>query len=74
MMERNERLEKQRVLRLLYSTMPNSELSEMLGLPAGHIQVMAFRMGLKKDPDYISMMNRANGRKGLVARRVAHHD
>ena len=73
-MSKVEFFRRQLVIRCYYPFTPNKKIADALGMTASHVQVMAFRMGLKKDPEYISMINRANGKKGLVARRLAHHD
>lgn len=66
-MTREERLNRQRMVRMLYPSTSNAELAEMLGISVNHVHVMAHRMGLRKDPAFLSETNRRNGRKGLVA-------
>lgn len=67
-MNNDQLRERQRILRNLYSTTPNSELAEMLGMADSHVRVTARRMGLRKDPLYLSAMNRECGMRSSVAK------
>lgn len=58
-------IEKQRIIRSLYAKKSNAELSIMLGMSVGYIGVLAHRMGLRKDPDFLSATYRESGKKGL---------
>ena len=50
-------------LHRLYPTLSNKEIAVRLGVSLGHVAVAAHRMGWKKDPDYLSRVNRKNGKK-----------
>ena len=50
-------------LHRLYPTLSNKEIAARLGVSPGHVAVAAHRMGWKKDPDYLSKVNRKNGKK-----------
>lgn len=42
----------------------------MFGVTANNVRVRASQLGLKKDARYRSMVNRKNGKKGLITRGV----
>lgn len=65
-MSDRERYNKLRLLRGMYSSKSNAELAEILGMSSNHIAVMAHRMGLRKDPKFLSDTNRRCGRQGLI--------
>ena len=50
-------------LRKLYPMLSNKEISARLGVSAGWVATAAHRMGWKKEPSYLSGVNRENGRK-----------
>ena len=53
-------------LRRLYPTTSNAEIGKIIGISASYVGRMAFTLGLKKDPKYLSAVNRNNGRNGLL--------
>lgn len=54
----------------LYPTTSNEDLAKMFGVTANNVRVRASQLGLKKDARYRSMVNRKNGKKGLITRGV----
>jgi len=46
----------------------------MLGMSVGMVQRYSYQMGLKKDPKYLSEVNRKCGMKGCIAFRKKHYD
>ena len=62
------RVEEREILRAIYPTTPNKDLSKMLGMGVGMVQRYSYQMGLKKDPKYLSDVNRKCGMKSSVAK------
>ena len=56
-------LDRQRIIRSLYATRSNAEIAEILGMSASHVGVIALRMGVRKDPKYLSNTNSECARK-----------
>ncbi len=61
--------EQRQALRALYPTTPNKDLSKMLGMSVGMVQRYSYQMGLKKDPKYLSEVNRKCGMKSSSAKK-----
>lgn len=60
--------EKKLILSARYADTPNSVLSKMLDISVGMVMRYAYQMGLKKDPKYLSEVNRKCGSHSSVAR------
>lgn len=58
-----------KLLRDIYPTTPNAEIASMLGISKGMVAQKAGFLGLKKDPKYLSEVNRRCGLKSPVARK-----
>lgn len=58
-----------KLLRDIYPTTPNDEIAGMLGISKGMVAQKARFLGLKKDPKYLSEVNRKCAMKSSVARR-----
>lgn len=52
-------------LRKLYPTTSNAEIGRIIGESKSNVGKMAFVLGLKKDAEYLSTVNRRNGKRGL---------
>lgn len=62
------RLEERKILRAIYPTTPNAEIAQMLGISVALVAKRARYLGLRKDPKYLSDMNRKCGMKSSVAK------
>lgn len=62
------RLEERKILSAYYANTPNKELAQMLGISVGMVMHHAYQMGLKKDPKYLSDVNRKCGSQSSIAR------
>lgn len=56
------------ILFVKYANTPNKELATMTGMSVGMVQRRAGQLGLKKDPKYLSAVNRKCGMKSSVAK------
>lgn len=55
-------------LRAIYPTTPNAEIAQRLGISVALVQKRARYLGLRKDPKYLSDMNRKCGMKSSTAK------
>ena len=62
------RLEERKILSAHYANTPNKELAQMLGISVGMVMQKARYLGLKKDPKYLSEVNRKCGSQSSIAR------
>jgi len=62
------RLEERKFLEKYYATTPNKDLSQMLGISVGMVMRYAYQIGLRKDPKYLSVLNRKCGLQSPVAK------
>jgi hypothetical protein len=62
------RLEERKILSAYYANTPNKELAQMLGISIGMVAYKARFLGLKKDPKYLSEVNRKCGSHSSIAR------
>lgn len=60
--------EEVKLLRAIYKDTPNAEIATLLGMSIGMVVYRACCLGLKKDPKYLSDVNRRCGMKSSVAR------
>lgn len=58
------------LLRKLYPTTSNTDIAVILGTTKNNVAQRAKVLGLKKNPVYLSGVNRKNGLKGLKSQKV----
>lgn len=63
-----DKAEERRLLKAIYKDTPNAEIAKRLGVSIGVVAQKARFLGLKKDPKYLSDVNRRCGMKSSVAR------
>lgn len=62
-------IEQRYYLKANYATTSNKELSQRLGISIPLVQKRARYLGLRKDPKYLSVVNRKCGLQSPVAKR-----
>ena len=60
--------DQRKILSEKYATTPNKELAQMLGISVGMVMRYAYQIGLRKDPKYLSVLNRKCGLQSPVAK------
>lgn len=53
----------------LYPDTPNAEIAQRLGISKGMVKQKARYLGLRKDPKYLSDVNRKCGSQSSIAKR-----
>lgn len=61
-------VEERKLLRDLYPNTPNAEIAKRLCTSVGMVAYKARFLGLKKDPKYLSEVNRKSGSHSSVSR------
>ena len=61
--------EQRAILKKMYATTPNAELSRMLGISEQMVRVRAYQMGIRKDRKYLSETNRKCAMKRSVSKK-----
>lgn len=58
-----------KLLMALYPDTPNAEIAQRLGVSKGMVKQKARYLGLRKDPKYLSDVNRKCGSQSSIAKR-----
>ena len=62
------RIEERQILRAIYPTTPNIEIAQRLGISVALVAKRARDNGLRKDPKYLSAVNRKCGLHSPIAK------
>lgn len=60
--------DQRKILSEKYATTPNKELAKLLGISVELVSKRARQIGLRKDPKYLSVVNRKCGLQSPVAK------
>ncbi|MBR1526219.1 MAG: hypothetical protein IJ640_06120 [Prevotella sp.] len=60
--------EERKLLKAIYKDTPNAEIAKRLGCSVGMVAQKARYLGLKKAPEYLSVVNKKCGLKSPIAR------